>query len=148
MRWPGKVPAGAKCDEVVAGFDLFTTFAKVAGAAVPKDRIIDGKDVTPLMFGTKGAKSPHEAIYFYQGYNLVAVRAGKWKLVLGAPKAPKKGVQLFDLDADVGETKDLADKHPDVVKKLQALLEKAREDLGDALSKRAGKNRRKPGEAG
>ena len=117
------------------------------GAAVPKDRIIDGKDVTPLMFGTKGAKSPHEAIYFYQGYNLVAVRAGRWKLVLGGPKRPKEGVQLFDLAADEGEAKNLADKHADVVKKLQGLLGKARDDLGDALTKRPGKNRRAPGQA-
>jgi arylsulfatase A-like enzyme len=149
--WPGKVPEGKTSDEVAAGFDLFTTFAAVARADLPKGRIIDGKDVSPLLFGRDGAKSPHEAFYYYQGYRLDAVRAGKWKLGLAGgkrgPNAPK-AAELYDLTADVGEVKDVASSHPDVVKRLEELAEKMRDDLGDAAFDRPGKNRRPAGKEG
>ncbi|MHC4354012.1 MAG: sulfatase family protein [Planctomycetota bacterium] len=57
MRWPGKIPAGGKCDELTSTLDLLPTLAKLAGTKAPDDRIIDGKDIWPLMAGTKGAKS-------------------------------------------------------------------------------------------
>jgi arylsulfatase A len=150
MRWPDVIPADTTCDEIAAGFDLYTTFAKVGGASLPTDRIIDGKDLTPLMRGDKSAKSPHEKLYCYENFNLVALRSGKWKLVLPGPgklkgKAPAER-ELFDLDADLGETKNLAAVHPEVVERLMVHVEAAREDLGDALTKRPGKNRRPPGE--
>ena len=59
--------------------DLLPTLAKLAGAELPK-RTIDGKDIWPLLPGKPGAKSPHEAYYFYWGRELQAVRSGKWKL--------------------------------------------------------------------
>jgi arylsulfatase A-like enzyme len=151
MSWPGKIAAGSECAEAAAGFDLYTTFAKLAGAEPPRDRIIDGKDIAPLMFGQKGARSPHEAIYHYENLNLVAVRAGKWKLVLpgggGKKKPAVPKAMLFDLEADLRETRDLAAQHPEVIERLMVFVERAREDLGDALTKRPGKNRRPPGEA-
>src|SRR5262249_55069266 len=140
--WPGKVPEGRSSDEVAAGFDLYTTFAALAGAELPKGRIIDGKDLSPLLFGQEGAKSPHEAFYYYQGYRLDAVRSGKWKLILAGGKreaAAPKEAQLYDLTADVGEARDVAAAHPDVVKRLEALAEKMREDLGDVAFDRPGK---------
>ena len=139
MRWPGKVPAGSVCNEIVVGFDLFTTFAKVADGPIPNDRIIDGKDIRPLMFGDKSAKSPHSAFYYYQGYQLAAVRAGKWKVVFGSSPA------LFDLEADIGETTNLAKQHPDIADKLKAIADQARADLGDARQKLTGQNRRPAG---
>jgi arylsulfatase A-like enzyme len=145
MRWPGKIPAGSTCDEVIAGFDFYTTFAKVGGAEIPKDRIIDGKDITPLMFGEKDAKSPHDAFYYYQNLRLGAVRSGKWKLMFGGPNQSKPA--LYDLDADIAETSDVLAAHPDEVKRLQALADKARDDIGDSAKKITGKNRRPPGEA-
>jgi hypothetical protein len=109
-----------------------------------------------------GAKSPHEAYYFYWGRELHAVRSGKWKLHLphpyvsvqtpGGDGKPGEGsresieLSLFDLETDVGETKNLAAEHPEVVKRLEQLAEQAREDLGDSLTKREGKNVRPPGE--
>src|SRR5205807_10530213 len=62
MRWPGKIPGDTVCSHAVAGFDLFTTFAKVAGGEAPRDRTIDGKDLSPLLFGQKKAKPPHESL--------------------------------------------------------------------------------------
>ena len=163
MRWPGKIPAGGVCDEVAATIDVLPTIASLAGVELPKDRIIDGKDIWPLMSGEPGAKSPHEAYYFYYGRDLQAVRSGRWKLHFphgyrsldgrpgGTGGKPVRytqkriGLALFDLVDDIGETTNLADQHPEVVQRLKALAEKARDDLGDSAMKRKGKNVRQPG---
>ena len=107
------------------------------------------------------AKTPHEAYYYYWDNALEAVRSGNWKLHLGheyvqpAPPGggglpgkyarPKIGVALYDLQNDVSEAHDVAAKFPAVVARLQALAEQARDDLGDSLTKRKGKNARGPG---
>jgi arylsulfatase A-like enzyme len=136
MRWPGKIPAGGKCDELTSTLDLLPTLALLAGTEAPDDRIIDGKDIWPLMAGKKNAKSPHEAFYYYKIDQLQAVRSGKWKLHLPYEirrknKTTKAQLKLYDLDADIGEKTNVAEQNPDVVKHLLALAEKARADLGD-----------------
>jgi arylsulfatase A len=162
MRWPGNIKPGTVCREVTATIDLLPTFAALAGATLPTDRIIDGKDIGPLMRGEPNAKSPHVAYYFYWNRELQAVRSGKWKLHFphkyGHVKTPGKGglpgeylpaqaieKSLFDMEADPGETKNIAADHPDVLKWLEAYAEQAREDLGDSLTRREGKNVRAPG---
>jgi arylsulfatase A-like enzyme len=75
VRWPGKVAAGVTSDGLTAGFDLYTTFASVAGAQIPPARIIDGKDLTPLLTG-KSETSPRDAFYYYGQFKLAAVRQG------------------------------------------------------------------------
>ena len=148
VRWPGRVPAGVTCDELAGTMDLLPTFARLAGTSAPTDRIIDGKDIWPLLSGRQGAKTPHEAFYYYQMDQLQAVRSGRWKLHLalkpkkrnwGKPE-PESPLQLFDLQADIGEQNNVAEKHPDVVRRLLALAERARQDLGDL--DRPGKNQR------
>lgn len=162
FRWPGKIPPGKVCREPAMTIDVLPTVARIAGAELPGDRTIDGKDIRPLLTGEKGAKSPHEALYFYWGRGLEAVRSGRWKLhfphdyrsLVGAPgkdgmpdgyQTRKIGLSLFDLEADPGETTDLAAKHPDVVERLTRQAETAREDLGDSLTGRQGKGVRPPG---
>jgi arylsulfatase A-like enzyme len=151
VRWPGKITAGRTCDEITTTMDLLPTFAKLSGIKPPTDRIIDGKDIWPLMAGKKGAKTPHKAFYYYQIDQLQAVRSGKWKLHLkleakkrnwGKP-VPNSPLQLYNLDADIGEQNNVADENPDVVKRLLAFAEKARGDLGDL--NRNGKNQRPAG---
>ena len=136
--WPGRVPAGAKSDEVSTMMDLLPTFARLAGGKPPPDRVIDGKDIWPILSGRKDAKSPHEAFFYYYMTQLHAVRAGKWKLHLPLEqKLIRSGrrrpgeVALHDLENDIAETTNLADKHPDVVKRLTQLAEAARRELGD-----------------
>lgn len=148
MHWPKRIPGGTETNEIAMGFDLYTTFAKIAGGDIPKDRIIDGKDITPLMV-EKDAKTPHKEIYFYENFNLASVREGKWKLVLPGGKKMKGAgkIELYDLYADLIQHNDLAARNPDVVQRLMAVVERAREDLGDDATKRPGKNRRPPGEA-
>ena len=122
--WPGTVPAGSVSDEVVSTMDLLPTFAKLAGGTVPQDRILDGQDISGILLGRPDAKSPHEAFFYYGEHELQAVRSGKWKLF-------RKGGELFDLEADIGETKDVSDSHPDVVETLSNHFESAVADLGD-----------------
>ncbi|MGD8239771.1 MAG: sulfatase [Armatimonadota bacterium] len=139
LRWPGKVPAGAECAEVATTMDLMPTFARLAGAHVPTDRIIDGKDIWPLMSGEPGARSPHEAFFYYHMDQLQAVRSGKWKLYL--PLESKRGrgraagrpspARLYDLAADISEKSNVVEDHPDVVERLNAFADRARADLGD-----------------
>jgi arylsulfatase A-like enzyme len=162
MRWPGKIPAGKTCNELAATIDVLPTVAGLIGVELPKDRVIVGRDIRALMEGRPGAKTPHEAYYCYWNRELQAVRSGQWKLhfpheyrtLAGAPgsggkpgpyRQAKIGAELFDLSNDIGEKVNVADKHPDVVKRLEALAEKARDDLGDSATKRPGKNVREPG---
>ncbi|TKJ36062.1 MAG: arylsulfatase [Planctomycetes bacterium B3_Pla] len=151
MRWPGRIPAGTTCSELCTMMDLLPTFARLAGAGIPKDRIIDGHDIRPLITGKAGAKSPYAAFYYYYMEQLQAVRSGKWKLYLPleakwqnfSGRTKPSHAELYDLEADLGETRNLANEHPDVVTRLLALVEKAREDLGDV--DRPGKNQRPAG---
>jgi arylsulfatase A-like enzyme len=163
MRFPGQIPAGTTCDELASTIDLLPTFAKLLGVKLPSERIIDGLDIWPLITGQEGAVSPHELFYCYYGRELRGVRDRRWKLTLpheyrtlnGRPGGrdgypvkydqAKIGQELFDLKNDVGETKDVSAEHPDVVARLTAAAETAREDLGDTLTGRQGKNVRPPG---
>lgn len=159
-RWPGRIPAGSTCSEPVMTIDLLPTLASLTGAKLPP-LPIDGLDISPLLLGQPGAKSPHEALYFYWGRELQAVRSGRWKLHFPhdyqALKTPGSGGQpgayekrqlplsLFDLSSDLGESRDVQADHPDVVSRLQRLAESARSELGDTLTGREGQGVRPPG---
>jgi arylsulfatase A len=163
MRWPGRIAAGTVNREMALTMDLLPTLAKLSGAEVPKGRI-DGKDIWPLMSSQPGAKTPHEAFFYYWGQHLQAVRSGKWKLHFphsyakpdppGGSSKPGKyankniGLELFDLEKDVSEGRNVVNENPEVVKRLQALAERAREDLGDSETHRQGKNVRPAGQLG
>jgi arylsulfatase A-like enzyme len=162
MRWPGKIPPGIVCREPAMTIDVLPTVAKLAGAELPRHKV-DGLDIWPLIVGQPGVKSPHEAFYFYWNQDLQAIRSGRWKLHFphsyitladeaagkdGQPssyKQAKTPLALFDLQDDPGESKNLADQHPEIVRRLEQLAEKARDDLGDAATKRVGKGIRPSG---
>ncbi|MGB2863319.1 MAG: sulfatase, partial [Sedimentisphaerales bacterium] len=162
MRMPDRIPAGSVCNEPASTMDILPTVAKLTGAELPAHRI-DGKDIWSLMSGVPGAKSPHEAFFYYRGFALEAVRSGKWKLHLphsyrtlagrqgGTGGQPAKyeqgkiGQALFDLENDIGEQHDVSARHPAIVKRLMALADEMRQDLGDSNKKMTGQNRRPPG---
>jgi arylsulfatase A-like enzyme len=135
--WPGRIPAGSVNDAVAATIDLLPTFVSLAGGTVPATPVIDGRDITPILLG-QSKESAREAHYYFSGYDLQAVRQGRWKLALvpqpeGMGKqAPKTapGLRLYDLDAEIGEQTDVAAQHPDVVAKLKALAEKMAAEIG------------------
>lgn len=166
MRWPGKIPKGATSDAMLMTIDLLPTIAHLVDAPLPAHPI-DGLDVWPLIAGEKGAKNPHDAYFFYYHENeLHAVTSGDghWKLLLphayrtlagrpgGTNGIPAKYEQrkiaapeLYDLVRDLGEQRNVADEHPEIVQRLLACAERARADLGDALTQRKGAGGREPG---
>lgn len=136
---PGRVPAGTQSNELTATLDLMPTFAALAGAEVPTDRIVDGRDQSALITG-KTKKSARDTFYYYIKGNLHAVRRGRWKLALPnrrrfygyAPDTTEVvKPELYDLENDVSEKHDIAGKHPDIVRELLKLADQVREDIGD-----------------
>jgi uncharacterized sulfatase len=158
-RWPGKIPAGRVNNELTIMMDLFATVLAATATKMPDDRVLDGRDLMPVLAGD--GKSPHEFVFGHQGPKLVTIRDARWKLHLlpsremnfkpgadgkwldprlpdgvtilapieqynlDAPPGLKTGVEgaaglLFDLQTDPGEQVDVASKHPDEVKRLQA----------------------------
>jgi len=163
MWWPGTIPAGTTCDVAAMNIDILPTFSARIGAELP-DHAIDGKDIWPLITGEVGATSPHEAYWFYYKQNeLHAVTDGTWKLYLphqyrtlngepggdgGTPvpyASARTETELYHLERDISETDNVADENPDVVARLLAEAEKARDELGDRLTKREGSGSREPG---
>lgn len=164
MRWPGKIPAGTTCAHLASTIDILPTVARLIEAELP-DHKIDGQDIRPLMFGAPGARTPHEVFYcYYQRGELQAVRDQRWKLhfphryrtLAGRPggtgglpaeyQMSQIGLALFDLAQDPGETSNVAAEYPEQVQRLQQLAERAREDLGDKLTRRVGKQVRPAGQ--
>jgi arylsulfatase A-like enzyme len=153
MRWPGRIDAGTVCDELTSMMDILPTFAKLAGTEPPSDRIIDGQDLAPFLFDHEDARSRYddEGFFYYHMEQLQAVRSGEWKLYLPLDEKimDLRGtiqscpLALYDVRNDLGETKEVSAEHPDVVERLLALTEKAREDLGDLG--REGANQRPAG---
>lgn len=121
--WPGRIPGGTATDEVAGMIDVLPTLVKLAGGAVPADRVIDGLDVWPLLAGQAGARTPHAHFAYFLGMRLNAVRAGPWKFELASGK-------LYNLATDVGESKDVAAQNPKVVEDLRALADRVAADLG------------------
>ena len=150
VRWPGKIPAGSSSAAITSTLDLLPTLATISGGKVPSDRIIDGKNIWPILNGTT-TDHPREAFFYYQMDQLQAVRSGDWKLFVpmdskrrnwGKPEG-KKELALFNLASDIHEDKNVAAENPEIVKKLIAHAEAARKDLGDV--DRPGKGQRKAG---
>ena len=140
IAWrPGRIAPGSTCDAVAGNIDLLPTFVQLAGGTVPDDRKIDGADIAPLLYG-KSKESPRAGPLLFQRQPLKAVRSGPWKLAVapqkentGKPEPKQTGPftpKLYNLDDDIGETTDVADKHPDVVKRLQEFVSQMDADLG------------------
>ncbi|MEO1992947.1 MAG: sulfatase [Pirellulales bacterium] len=156
---PGRVPAGTTCDVIATTMDVMPTFAALAGAEVPSDRVIDGEDIRHLFHGQFDKADEEKAYFYYLRVHLQAVRQGDWKLHLPREKEPigaapfsrnthiasvdRVGFDtpfLVDLKNDLGETTNVAAEHPHVVKRLLGLADWMRDDLGDY--NRVGKNMR------
>ncbi len=129
-RWPGAIPAGRTCRELVASLDLYPTLAGFAGAEVSTDREIDGLDIGELILGEKES-SPRSDFYYYHKNDLEAVRVDKWKLHFAKQAGPSPIDELYNLESDIGESKNLYDERPDVVERLQNAAATMRERLGD-----------------
>ena len=122
--WPGTIPAGTESSEIVASVDILPSLARLAGAEVPRDRRIDGRDALDVLLGKPQARSPHEILY----YETDAVRRGKWKLLRKQIKG-QRVTELYNLEADIGEKTNLLKKHPQQAKQLGELLDAHARDL-------------------
>ena len=136
VRWPGKVPAGRTSDALWATIDLMPTFTALAGTKPPMDRVLDGIDQAALLLG-QTEEGRETFIYDQVGdgdANMgVGIRKGKWKLLLPGRKPEQdhrflmdfgtNGLELYDLDRDIGEKNNVADDHPEVVKELRETLD-------------------------
>lgn len=116
VRWPGTVPAGSVCREVTTAMDLLPTLAALTGADLPEAQI-DGHDISPLLRGLPGSTSPTPTFLYYDRKGpLAAVRHGAWKLHL-------KSGELYDVEKDISESYNRAERHPSVVAELRLLAE-------------------------
>lgn len=142
--WGQGIPTGSVCNEIASTLDVMPTIANLAGAELAKDRILDGDDIGRLIFGKKSSFDEKRVYYYYQNRFLQAIRKGKWKLHVPSQKQkswkqfhlPKDWVELekpllFNLHKDIGETTDLADQNPKIVKELLEEMVKARNDIGE-----------------
>lgn len=146
FRWPGKIPAGKVSTTTITSMDLLPLFCDLASVELPKDRKIDGKNILPVLLGQE-TETPHQVLYYYNGTNLQAVREGNWKLHLPRTaqdqpfwsKKPDKTkgfvtlkeAQLFNLQSDVGEKQNIANRNPEIVARLLKQADAIRAELGD-----------------
>jgi arylsulfatase A-like enzyme len=162
MRWPGNIPPGTICNELASTIDIFSTVAAIVDAPLPEHKI-DGVNILPLLLGEQGARPREGFYYYYRKNNLEAVRKGKWKLIFPHPHISYRNVlpgndgwpgkyardtasfALYNLRRDPGEAYDVKELYPEVVAELEEFAELAREDLGDDLQQRQGKNVRESG---
>lgn len=128
--WPGKIDRGQVNMEIAATKDIYTTVMRLAGADIPTDRIVDGRDLTDLLDFENSGNSTLRT-FFYFGFNntVFAVREGKWKLHIRTHSQTGESYfddpmpLLFDLDTDPSEKYNLAASHPEIVTKLLGLIE-------------------------
>ena len=126
-RWPGVIPAGTLSEEMSMNFDLFPTCLQLAGIPLPKDRIVDGEDIMPVLVGR--SPSPHDTLFFYDTRTLVATRHQHWKYhrrfrTENAGYFPlKQGPFLFDLETDPNESYSLVESEPEKAAELTEMLD-------------------------
>lgn len=116
--WDNKIPAGTTSDFPFALYDMMATFCDAANTPVPKET--DGISLLPEFTG-KGKQMRHEYLYweYPQSGGQQAIRYGNWKgLRLNINKEGDTRIKLFNLAEDIGETTDIADRHPEIVKKI------------------------------
>ena len=139
FRWPGRIAEGVTNSAFATTMDLFATFAGLGGAPIPKDRIIDGGDISPVLFENRAAREAR--MFYYFGDELWAVRKGPWKIHVKTtspasvstwgdwPIEEHDPPLLFHVEHDPSERHNIDDKHPDVVRELLELMKEHQRNL-------------------
>lgn len=128
--WPGKIAPGTTSDLQIAFWDMLPTFADVAQAKVPAAVDIDGISILPTLLG-KGTQKKHDYLYWEYTKGQIrsrALRMGDWKAVQNRMNRP---IELYNLNQDVGETKNLAEQHPEKVKQMTKVMQQAHTEPRD-----------------
>ena len=135
-RWPGKIQPGTRSSEMICLVDMFATCAGLIGKSLPPGAGPDSFNVLPALFGRKLEEPLRGPMVMQSGRQggMLAIREGPWKLILGRggggatePDPNEPPIQLYNLDEDLGEKKNIYDSHPDIVRRLQNLLQKIKE---------------------
>jgi len=127
--WPGKVKVGVS-DELICQVDMLATAAALTGQTLPDDAGPDSFNILPALLGQTGGKPCRD--HLVEHGNVLAIRKGPWKYIPGSGKGTGKangaggGAQLYNLADDIGETRNVAAEHPEIVKELSALLDDVR----------------------
>ncbi len=123
VRWPGKTTAGSESDLLSAHWDVLPTLCEIAQVAAPKD--VDGISMLPTLLGESDSQEQHDFLYweFFERGGKRAVRFGPWKAVqLNLHKKQRGSIEIYNLDDDLGEESDVADKHPELVAKAKEMF--------------------------
>ncbi len=126
-RWPGRIKAGSVSNHISAFWDFLPTCAELIGAEVSED--IDGVSMVPTLLGRPVRQKKHEFLYweFHEQGKKQAVRAGDWKGVrLNVAKDPDGPIELYNLKDDIGEKRNIANRHPQIVAKIAEYMKSAR----------------------
>jgi arylsulfatase A-like enzyme len=131
-KWPARVKAGSKTDELICLTDLMATCAAIVGAKLPHNAGEDSYNILPAIVGEKRSKPIREAVIHHSSWGSFAIRQGEWKLMLvrgvgDGPPSKDTSLpegQLYNIIQDFGETNNLYEKRPEIVKRLTALLDK------------------------
>lgn len=141
-RWPGQIPKGLVSDEMSMNIDMLPTLARIAGASLPNDRVIDGKDITPILT-RRTAKTPHERLLFFSNAEIAAVRTSDWRLVVRSfyqqfdvPFDAFGYRLLFNMRTDRSETTSVWHLFPDTVARLEGMLVTARSEFSGLAQQR------------
>jgi arylsulfatase A-like enzyme len=137
MWWPGTIPAGTNSAEIVTTLDFLPTFASLSGAELPKDRILDGQDITALLRTGQDGKSGYEKFFYWSKKNITALRMDNWKLRIQIDNKSKTRAnpELYNLDKDLSESNNLADQMPDKVAQMSKILFQAEIDQLETATK-------------
>ena len=161
MQWKGTIPAGSVCNKLTVNIDLLPTFAHISGAAMPSHKT-DGVNLFSLLQGDTKSTPRTSFLYSYRRNSLEAVSDGEFKLIFPHPTRTYEGFApgndgmpgrvdenkmleekiLIDLRRDPGERYNVLSQYPEAAGRLEQMANEAREDLGDDLQKKEGKNRR------
>jgi arylsulfatase A-like enzyme len=121
-RWPGRIPPGRVVSEPAIAYDLFPTLARAAGVPVPGGRGYDGQDITALLEG-KGEFRRRAPFFWVYLDRVTALRDGPWKLHVASRETPLAEPELYNVEEDPGESRNLAPERPEVVGRLRRSLE-------------------------
>ncbi len=156
IRWPGQIKPASVCNNLAASMDILPTIAAICGAKQPVKKI-DGVNITPLLKQEPGVNPRDEFVYYYDRCSLKGIRKDNWKLVFpnvsqtykrpsaigydgwpGRYASDSVRLALYDLRTDPGETLDVKEKFPEVVKQLTEIADRYRKEIGDDLTKQVG----------
>lgn len=137
--WPGTIKANQVNTALATTMDLFPTIMKLAKADLPKDKILDGIDIMPLLTGQKEAV--RDEVFYYKLDKLFAIRRGPWKAHFTTKPSYSKEEAvdhdpplLYNLDIDPSEKYNVAEQHPEVIAEIKMALEKHKSNMVAAPS--------------